>query len=549
MYVLTSDEMRSIDQTTIEIVGIPGIVLMENAGRGIVDSIADLAESDGLELSELNVTVICGKGNNGGDGFVVARYLLNSGADVIVYLIGKREDVQGDAKTNLNILLNMGEEVIELLSADELADMALEYADIIVDAIFGTGFLGTPRGLASEAIAMINREKPTHCRVVSIDAPSGVDMSNGRIESHAVKADLTATMALPKVGHIFEPGRSHVGRLEVVDIGIPPAVIEGSSISSGPQMELIDPEDISDLFQKRKFDAFKSDFGKVAVIAGSTGMTGAAALTCSAALRVGAGLVKLGIPKNLNLIMEMKLTETMTTPLAETSTGSLSLLGEKGLDRLTRWANVTAIGPGLSRHPETVELIWREVEKSCMPMVIDADGLNALADKPSILEQSGNEKIVITPHPGEMARLLDIPIRDVLENPAAIIRQAASKFGCTVVLKCAPALVGTQDGYIYVNTTGNPGLATGGSGDVLTGMIAGLLGQGLSPGTAGAAGIFLHGFAADIYVEEKSEYSLIASDLLPLIPRAINRLAGNDKLTQDHDNHCDHCESRSAKSA
>ncbi len=520
MYVVTAAEMQAIDKATIERIGLPGVVLMENAGRGVVQAIADLAENDDTALNNLNVAVICGKGNNGGDGFVVARYLLNAGAAVRVYLLGKVDDVKGDARIHLQILQKIEADFREIATENALADVQLKDADVIVDAIFGTGFRGAPHGLAALMIERINACCDT-VYIVSVDAPSGVDMSTAQADGPAVRADLTVTMALPKVGHLFEPGRSYTGQLRVVDIGVPPRVIEEANLS----LEWLDAEEIRLLFPPRKFNSHKGDFGKVAIIAGSNGMTGAAALTCLAAMRIGAGLVKLGIPKSLNSIVAAKLTEVMTIPMSETSVGSLCMLDEKEIGMLTQWADVMAIGPGLSRHPETVELVWREAQSSTIPLVVDADGLNALAEKPSILTKAAAIRpVIITPHPGEMARLLKIQLESIRQDPIGVARQAARHFNCTVVLKTAPALIAAPDGHIWINSSGNPGLATGGSGDVLTGMIAGLLGQGFSPVNAARAAVFLHGLAADLYTAENSEYGLIAGDIVEWIPRAIRQL-------------------------
>lgn len=533
MYVVNSEEMRAIDNETIHEIGIPGVVLMENAGRGVVQAMAQMVTEYGLTLPDLNVVVICGKGNNGGDGFVVARYLANMAVEVEIFLLGETAAVKGDARVNLDILQNMGHEVIEIRTEDDLEMLELEATDLIVDAIFGTGFSGAPRGISAQVIEMINDARDmSDCWVVSIDAPSGVDMNHGSVAGEAVEADVTVSMALPKIGHLFEPGRAHTGELNIVDIGVPPEVVEDAEL----RRELIEPDFISMLIPERNFDDFKSTFGKIAVLAGSTGMTGAATLTCMAAMRAGAGLVKLGIPRSLNPILEMKLTEVMTVPLPETSTGSLSLLDEESVDQLIQWADVLAIGPGLSLHPETIELVWREVSKAEIPLIVDADGLNALAQNPSILTKTSNEEIVLTPHPGEMARLLKTEIKNVLTDPIETARKAAMQFKCVIALKSAPVVVAEPTGHVWINRTGNPGLATGGSGDVLTGLIAGLLGQGLPAAEAAIAGVFIHGLAADFSVEQNGQAGLIASDLLEDIPKAILFLQGLlDPSEQDDD--------------
>jgi hydroxyethylthiazole kinase-like uncharacterized protein yjeF len=507
MKVVTTRQMREIDRVTIEEVGIPGLDLMERAGQGVVRAIEGVL----MDIEGSRCAVICGKGNNGGDGFVVARLLSQRGSDIDVFLLGNKEDLHGDAKTNLHRVLEMGLEVLEITRLDQIPQPIR--ADVIVDAIFGTGIKGPVRGLAAEVIELINRSEG---RVVAVDAPSGLNTDTGSVEGQCVRAEVTATMGLPKIGLLLYPGKAYAGRTEVVDIGVPTKVIEDAGLT----IELLEQKDIASILPRRAPYAYKGDCGRVAVIAGSVGMTGAAALCCQSALRSGAGMTILGIPSSLNDVMEVKLTETMTTPLTETKERTLSLAAEPQIDRLLEWGDVLALGPGLSQHPETQDLIRRIVRKARKPTVIDADGLNALAGHTDCARDCDAE-LILTPHVGELSRLIDRPIGDIEDARLEVARQAAVDLQVVLVFKGAPTVIADPSGFLSVNSTGNAGMATAGCGDVLTGMIAGLLAQGLKGLDAAKAGVYLHGLAGDIGAQEKGQWGLVAGDIAAVVPEAI----------------------------
>ena len=524
MKLVTGKQMAAIDRCAIEEMGVPGLDLMERAGRAVFEALCRMlgAPEKITVPSELRVTLVCGKGNNGGDGFVVACLLKIRGVSVSVFLVGERAAVKGDARTKLERAAERGISIYEVLKEEDLKRLTDEFisSDGIVDAIFGTGIKGAVRGLAAQVIERINDSgRP----VVAVDLPSGVDADTGNVAGPCVRAQQTVTFGWPKVGQVFYPGRAYCGTLEIADIGFPPKAIEGRGvIESRPyDMEWITPDEVAAILPHRAPDAHKGDCGRVVVIAGSVGLTGAAALASEAAMRTGSGLVTLGVPASLNDILEGKLTEVMTRPLPEVrKPRCLSLRAVGEIRRLMERANCTAIGPGLGTHRETVELVGRIVESATTPLVIDADGLNALSKNTVPLKNTAAD-VVITPHPGELSRLTGQSIADIRSDPIRAAREAAAEFHATVVLKGAPTVIGTKGGRIYVNSTGNAGMATGGSGDVLTGIIVSLIGQGLSPEEAAWSGVFLHGSAGDLARDRKGEPGMIAGDLVACIPEAL----------------------------
>ena len=512
MKLVTSETMRAIDTECIENVGIPGLKLMENAGVGTVQFIErELGPQKGR-----TVTVVCGKGNNGGDGFVIARELRRLGAVVSVYLAGHRDDVGGDAHTNLE-RLGSGN-VVELADGRSINEFveATTKSDLIVDAVFGTGFSGVPRGLSGTVIGQMNASgRP----IIAIDVPSGLNATTGVAEGECVDATWTCTMGLSKRGFYVGHGRDRVGLLHVVDIGVPASVIE----TVGVRDNVLSIREAAALLPRRALDGHKRSFGRVAVVAGSVGYTGASALTAMSALRSGAGLVNLGIPASLNDIMEVKLTEVITKPLAETDGRSLSPEALPGIRELLEGADSLALGPGLSRHRETQVLIESVVAEMRVPCVIDADALNALTPE-KVGQRTGNAAVVLTPHPGEMARLIGRTVADVLADRDGVARDVAARSRATVVLKGAGSLVVDPSGELYLNPTGNSGLATGGTGDVLTGIIAAFLGQGVAATEAAALGAFVHGLAGDLAAEAVGEAGMIAGDVLDNVPYALMEL-------------------------
>lgn len=528
MKVVSPSTMRELDRKAIEDMNVPGIVLMENAGREVALAVKRLWDEDPLKKKR-KVVLFCGKGNNGGDGFVAARHLANMGFEPIIFLVAEPEAIKGDAAINYHIILNMDISVIIIESGEDL-DRAREHcgdAAAIVDALFGTGLRGEVRGTGRQAIELINS---LDVPVVAVDIPSGISGETGKVLGAAVRARETVTMALPKMGMVLYPGAAYAGKIIVADIGMPSSILK----SVKAEAELLEKDQVAGLFKPYPPDAHKGTFGRVFILAGSAGMTGAAALCSLAAARSGAGLVTLGTPESLNDIMEAKITEVMTLALPETPQRSFSIKAlEKALEFSSR-CDAAAIGPGLSRQDETRDFIRQFVAACPVPMVIDADGLNALAEKPEILAGL-KVPAIITPHPGEMARLLSTDAGAVQEDRVGAVREAAKRFKCTALLKGARTMIAAPEGSLWINPTGNPGMATGGSGDVLTGIIAAFLARGMEPWEAAAAGAYIHGLAGDLAAAAKGEISLIASDLLDFLPEAFSKFEARSSNTQPID--------------
>lgn len=509
MKVATSEQMQELDRKAIETYRIPGILLMENAGRGATEAI--LASFP--DLYQKKVAIIAGKGNNGGDGFVIARHLLNRKIPVKVILLTDPKSLRGDAETNHYIFHRMKGEIIPAPSAKDYQKVKrdVEKADLLVDAIFGTGLDAEVRGYYREVIDHLNSlNKP----IVAVDIPSGLNANTGKPLGTAIRASLTVTFGLPKLGLLLSPGTDYTGALKIVDIGIPKNLVEEEKI----QTHLLEKEEIRQfLSTPRRPDTHKGDYGHLLVIAGSVGKTGAAAMVCEAALRMGAGLVTLAIPKSLNPIMEMKLTEVMTEPLPETPKQTLSLRAYNAILRLCENKKAVVIGPGLGTFKETQSLILKLIRSIDLPLILDADGLNALATQPKLLPIS-NRSIVLTPHPGEMARLIHSTVKEVQENRISICKNFSQSTHAYLVLKGYRTLIVTPRGEVYINPTGNSGMATGGTGDVLSGMIGGLICQGFDLLSCLRASVYLHGLAGDQVAQELGEKSLVATDLIRKIP-------------------------------
>ncbi|UCE08111.1 MAG: NAD(P)H-hydrate dehydratase, partial [bacterium] len=390
------------------------------------------------------------------------------------------------------------------------------HIDLVVDALLGTGVTGPVVGFFGELIDFMNNLGPP---IISVDLPSGMETDTGAVHGACIKADVTVTMAHLKTGLLFSPARDLAGEVVVADISVPPEVSD--RLNSRRYMP--EPEDIQVRLPKRRLDAHKTNCGTVVAFAGSVGMTGAATLTAISSLQVGAGLTKLGIPTSLNPILEQKLTEVMTVPLAETNEQSISLKAKDQIADLLDWAHVLAVGPGLSTNPETADFVRWLLTTVNKPMVLDADGLNALAGSPEIIKNYPGD-LIITPHPGELARLISSSISGILKDRMNVIRKLAQQWGKVIVLKGGPTVIAAPNGDLFINSTGNPGMATGGSGDVLTGMIAGLLAQKLSALDAALVGVYLHGFAGDLAAADLSEMGMIAGDISYYLPAAIKEL-------------------------
>jgi len=508
MKLVTTQQMREIDKETIENVGIPGLELMEKAGKAT----AEVAKEMLVNPKGKKVAIFCGKGNNGGDGFVIGRYLCGWKAKVDLHLLSKISEVKGDAKTNLNKVKNLKLRIKEVLKTEQLPKKI--EADLIVDAIFGTGFEGKISGLGKVAVDLINS---SNIPVISVDIPSGVDSTTGQVSESCIKATKTVTMGLPKIGQFVFPGKEYCGEVIVCDIGIPNLVVNKEKID----LNLITKDQVRDILPKRAPDSYKGDCGRAVLIAGSTGMIGAACLSAESSLRAGAGMAILGIPKSLIHIFEIKLTEVMTRPLPDVAKkGVLALRGLGEIKQLLKWGNCLALGPGIGQHFETVELVKRLVQQIEFPMVIDADGLNSIAKDVSILKNR-KAPLILTPHIGEFSRLNKIPIEEIAKDRIKYAREFAREYNCVLVFKGAPSIIAEPEGQLYINPTGNAGMATAGSGDVLTGIIVGLLAQGLSTLNSAICGVYVHGLAGDLACVEKGEMGMIASDIMNKVPEAI----------------------------
>ena len=514
MVVLTSAEMQTLDRLTIEQFGLPGRLLMENAGR----EAARVCLSHLGGAARQGVGIIAGRGNNGGDGYVIARCLAQQGYPVRVYLLSNAHAVQGDAAANLKLLAAVGVPVIEV--PDEAAfrrcqhDMRAEA--VWVDAIFGIGLRSEVRGLFRNAIEFINRlNRP----VLAVDIPSGLSADTGQPCGACIRARITVTFAYPKVGQVVFPGADYTGRLEVVDIGIPPALADRIR----PRQFLLSAEAVRSYVAPRPADAHKGRTGHLLVVAGSPGKTGAAAMTAAAALRIGAGLVTLGTPASLHAVLETLTLEAMTAALPETNPGTLGPSAQDAVLALAQAKSGLAIGPGLGPAPETGELV-RGLARSCpIPMVIDADGLNHLAG-PSEALKNRPADTVLTPHPGEMARLIGTTAPAVQRDRIGCARDLATALNLHVVLKGARTLIAHPDGAVYINPTGNSGMASGGMGDVLTGALAGLIAQGIRPDLAARAAAYLHGAAADHLARTVGPWGYLAGEVSAALPGQIAAL-------------------------
>jgi NAD(P)H-hydrate epimerase len=523
MHLVTADEIREMDRRTIEEFGIPGRVLMENAGRGATRVLMNRFP----DIHQKRVGIIAGRGNNGGDGFVIARYLAQAGVSVTVYLLSESSRLVGDAAANFHLLAPLEIPVREITSESRLNELKIEMAHCHawVDAIFGTGLNSDITGIFKSAIDFLNTLKRP---VLAVDIPSGINADTGQICGVCLTATATAIFGFPKIGHIQFPGAGHTGTLHVIDIGIPPHLIKTVS----PRQHMLTRATATTLITPRLDDAHKGSTGHVLVVAGSKGKAGAAALSALAALRSGAGLVTLGIPEKSLSVAAALCMEIMTAPLPETDTGAISEDALLAVTALLNDKKCLALGPGMGLDPRTKILVSRLVQESPVPVVLDADGLNCIADHPEILV-SRSAEIVLTPHPGEMARLLNQTTAWIQANRLACARDFAVKYKVHVVLKGARTLIAHPDGHVYVNLTGNPGMASPGMGDVLTGVIAGFISQGYPPGIAAHLAVYLHGLAADILAISKGPSGFLASDVAAALPSAMAALtAAHDDSRQ-----------------
>lgn len=510
--VVTAEEMRWCDEIAIRSYGIPGLLLMENAGRGV----ADIIKRSYGPLQGKRILVFCGKGNNGGDGFVVARLLQNEGAKIEVVLLVSPRQLSGDSKTNYSILKKIAAKSRSVFSIHRFTPGLLQRKsrpDIIIDGIFGTGFTGVPKKQFANVIDWINKQDAP---IISIDIPSGVNGSTGEVKGTAVKATTTVTMGALKTGLLCYRGREHSGEIRVVDIGIPSRVFHHSKLKT----RLIESSDVYHHLPKRSLLAHKYSVGKVFILAGAKNYTGAAVLTAKSCLRAGAGAVFLGVPDEVYQIITKKLTEPVVIPFPSTADGTFSESGKSEILSRMNWADVTIIGPGLSQNPETAQLVLSLLEQENKNVLLDADALNILSTKGPALLKKWKTQFILTPHSGELSRLSRKPTDELEMDRVESSKEFARKSGSVTVLKGAPTVTAHPSGEVMINSSGNPGMATVGSGDVLAGVIASLWAQGMKNFEAAYSGVYLHGLAGDLAKAQFGEKGLVAHDLIDYLPSA-----------------------------
>ena len=530
--VLSGQQMKKVDQKAIKELGIPDILLMENAGRAVYEKAAEIACED--EMSETkSALVICGKGNNGGDGFVAARHLIENSIQTTVISLFKPDKLSGAALVNHNILENFTKIIyfddIEITKFREI----ISFSDIIIDAIFGTGLNSEVRGFLGNVIDSINEYAEND--VISVDIPSGINADTGEVLGCAVVADFTVTFHAPKTGLLLYPGAEHCGEIVITPIGIPEIFCNLSYKTDYEQTQFPALQDEKEIylitehyahisFPIRAEDSNKSTFGKVFNVSGSFTMPGAAYMCSMSSLLTGAGYSTLAAPKSIIPIVASKSSEIVYVALAETSEGTISENAQsEALDK-SKESTVILIGPGLSMNESTVKFTTQFIQQIINrgdTVIIDGDGLNSLATQKNIVLPINS---IITPHPKELSRLMKIPVEEILKDRIGSARKASQKFNTTVILKGANTIIAEPFGNIYINITGNSGLAAAGSGDVLAGMIAGFIAQGVNIKDAAILGVYLHGLAADIAIQEINEYSLTAGKLMEYLPKALNKL-------------------------
>jgi NAD(P)H-hydrate epimerase len=523
MRLVTPAEMRLVERRAETGFGLSTILLMENAGARAAE-VAERMRAGGRTV------VVAGKGANGGDGFVLARHLAGRGGEVEVWLLGRETELRGDALTNCQILRRMAEEralTLTVLTDEaelEGLEQSLAGAGLVVDALFGTGLRGSVSGLPLSVIKAINRAgRP----VLSLDVPSGVDAGTGQVlaAGGAVEATATVTFGLPKLGLFLYPGAAYAGQVTVVDIGLPASLVRDPSL----KMHLIEGAEVRGTLPRRPADAHKGDFGHALIIGGSPGLTGAVSLSGEAALRAGAGRVTVAVPRSLNPILEAKLTEVMSLPLAETEAQTIDAAAAGPLLTWAGRCQAVGLGGGLGTDERTRDFLRDFLAGLALPAVIDADALRLLAARPELFREIlGRRSLpaVLTPHPGEMAALMSLPVEAVERYRVDAAREVAQSWRSVLVLKGAHTVVATPDGELFLNPTGNPGLATGGTGDVLTGVITALLAQGMPPRAAAVAGVYLHGLAGDLAAQEQGLVGMAAGDVVRRLPWAIRQVLG-----------------------
>ncbi|RLE07548.1 bifunctional ADP-dependent NAD(P)H-hydrate dehydratase/NAD(P)H-hydrate epimerase [Candidatus Aerophobetes bacterium] len=516
MKVSSVSEMRNLDRRAIEEFDIPQEILMENAGEAVY--LAILRE---FGIKGKKFIICCGTGNNGGDGLVVARKIHSNGGEVKVLFLGDKSRMRGAAKRNLDIISRMPVETCEVKSPESVKPLIL-YSDAIIDAIFGTGLTRDVEGIYRDVIELINESGK---KVFSVDIPSGINGDTGGVMGIAVKADCTITFGLPKVGNIIYPGYEHCGKLYISHISFPPSLYNSDSIK-------IQINSLVEL-PKREKDTHKGSYGKALFIAGSSNYLGAPYFSALSFLKAGGGLSYLAAPRSISPFLANKGSEVVFVPQEETHSGSIALRNEDELLELSEKVDMVIMGPGLSLNEETQKLVRRLTKEIKRPLLIDGDGITAIAQDTQIVKERENVTI-LTPHLGEMAKVTGIKIEKINKNKMEVLRKTTGELKAIIVLKGAHSLIGYPDGKVYVNMSGNPGMATAGSGDVLTGTIAAMFGLGLSIEEAVRMGVFIHGFSGDLAAKDKGEDGITAQDILDYLPLAVKHYREEfDELSRD----------------
>lgn len=516
MKIISAEQMKALDKKTVQEQGVSALVLMERAGAGVADLVLRLLNEKGWPKK---VVLFAGKGNNGGDAFVAARLLDEKEVKTQTLVLASFDQIKGEAKENLKKLRSRTSNVLEIKTHEDLARAFSELQDyaVAIDGMVGTGSKGPAlQGLLAEAADLINATP--FQSVVAIDIPSGLDPNKGIVQGTAVRSDHTMTLGLPKRGLVDQNGLEWVGRLHVLDLGFPDDLLQEPESKDF----LLTPGDVV-LLGRRSRLSHKGTYGHLLILGGSPGLTGAPSLAAWAALRTGTGLVTVGIAESLNSILEIKLTEPMTLPLREDDAGHIGLNALDTILKFLNRATAVVIGPGLGTSDKTVDMIHQLLPKLEIPTLIDADGLNAVAKDPSVLKKM-KAPVLLTPHPGEMARLVGGQVQEVQAHRWEIARDFAKTYHSIVVLKGAGTVITSWEDPLFVNVTGNPGMAIGGMGDVLAGMIGGLLAQGMQPFEAAKAGVYLHGLCGDEIAKMQGEEGFLASDLIHFIPRQLEWL-------------------------
>jgi NAD(P)H-hydrate epimerase len=530
MKALTAAEMREVDRLTTERFGVPSHQMMESAGKSVAEV---FLKQYGYKLSEPpgRVAVLCGKGNNGGDGFVVARYLKEEVEQLGVYLFAKPEDLRGDAAKNFERLRELCEVTVINSAADwDKAWAEVSSAEVIIDALLGTGIRGAAAGLIGQAIEDVNRLSHGAAAarpgwIVAVDTPSGLPSDGEAAAGPVLKAHWTVTFTAPKIGQLISSQAGCCGQFVVRWIGSPSALVEETGKG---RLRWAGADEFAGMPLIRAAEAHKGSYGHLLLAAGSVGKTGAAILAGQTALRGGAGLVTIATPEPALAVVAGAQAEYMTAPLPATREGTLSAAGIRSgsFASLLKGLTVVAIGPGIGQHPETQEFVRNVVAETGLPIVLDADGLNAFAGQGDLLRIRKTKFLVVTPHPGEMARLLGSSIAQVQQDRANTASEAAKKWNAVVVLKGFHSIIAAPNGQVFVNTTGNPALAKGGSGDVLTGLLGALISQFGTEDLARvvALGVYLHGRAADLLSEQSDASGVLAGEVAQAIPFARRKL-------------------------